>query len=257
MGQFLIVSKADRLADYCQIAQSYQVGFEYNDFYDPVVLSDEERLDGIWQQYDACRKPSICTMHGAFLDVTVFSADPKIREVSELRMLQSIQQAERGKVSGVVFHTNINPFLNDSSYIQNAVSMTGDFVEKLLLQFPDLSIYMENMFDDDPDMLRMLSERLIKYPNYGVCLDYAHASLSRTKIDIWVEALAPYVRHVHINDHDGKHDLHLAVGSGVTDWKKFAVFYEKYFSSLTVLVEKTRPDWQKQSLDYLMRLGGK
>ena len=79
MGQFLIVSKADRLADYCQIAQSYQVGFEYNDFYDPVVLSDEERLDGIWQQYDACGKPSICTMHGAFLDVTVFSADPKIR----------------------------------------------------------------------------------------------------------------------------------------------------------------------------------
>lgn len=145
MGQFLIVSKADRLADYCQIAQSYQVGFEYNDFYDPVVLSDEERLDGIWQQYDACGKPSICTMHGAFLDVTVFSADPKIREVSELRMLQSMQQAERGKVSGVVFHTNINPFLNDSSYIQNAVSMTGDFVEKLLLQFPDLSIYMENM----------------------------------------------------------------------------------------------------------------
>ena len=117
MGQFLIVSKADRLADYCQIAQSYQVGFEYNDFYDPVVLSDEERLDGIWQQYDACGKPSICTMHGAFLDVTVFSADPKIREVSELRMLQSMQQAERGKVSGVVFHTNINPFLNDSSYI--------------------------------------------------------------------------------------------------------------------------------------------
>ena len=172
-------------------------------------------------------------------------------------MLQSMQQAERGKVSGVVFHTNINPFLNDSSYIQNAVSMTGDFVEKLLLQFPDLSIYMENMFDDDPDMLRMLSERLIKYPNYGVCLDYAHASLSRTKIDIWVEALAPYVRHVHINDHDGKHDLHLAVGSGVTDWKKFAVFYEKYFSSLTVLVETTRPDWQKQSLDYLMRLGVK
>ena len=53
MGQFLIVSKADRLADYCQIAQSYQVGFEYNDFYDPVVLSDEERLNGIWQQYDA------------------------------------------------------------------------------------------------------------------------------------------------------------------------------------------------------------
>ena len=137
------------------------------------------------------------------------------------------------------------------------VSMTGDFVEKLLLQFPDLSIYMENMFDDDPDMLRMLSERLIKYPNYGVCLDYAHASLSRTKIDIWVEALAPYVRHVHINDHDGKHDLHLAVGSGVTDWKKFAVFYEKYFSRLTVLVETTRPDWQKQSLDYLMRLGVK
>ena len=103
MGQFLIVSKADRLADYCQIAQSYQVGFEYNDFYDPVVLSDEERLDGIWQQYDACGKPSICTMHGAFLDVTVFSADPKIREVSELRMLQSMQQAERGKVCGVPY----------------------------------------------------------------------------------------------------------------------------------------------------------
>ena len=116
---------------------------------------------------------------------------------------------------------------------------------------------MENMFDDDPDMLRMLSERLIKYPNYGVCLDYAHASLSgQRSISGWKHWLLMSDTYIStIMTENMICILPLAVVW--TDWKKFAVFYEKYFSSLTVLVETTRPDWQKQSLDYLMRLGVK
>ena len=253
-----VIPEYNHLDESVAVAEKYNAHFEYNDFFLPAVYMNQEEIDKRVDKYLSCgRDTSMDTMHGVFLDMVIHSTDPRIAEYSKQRIHQSMEIAKRLGVKGVIFHTGLIAGFKEQKYVSNWIRVNAEFFSKLCAEYPNICVYMENMFDDDPDMLRMLSERLIKYPNYGVCLDYAHASLSRTKIDIWVEALAPYVRHVHINDHDGKHDLHLAVGSGVTDWKKFAVFYEKYFSSLTVLVETTRPDWQKQSLDYLMRLGVK
>ena len=41
MGDFLIVSLAEELQAYEDLAQEYQVGFEINDFYDPLVFEDK------------------------------------------------------------------------------------------------------------------------------------------------------------------------------------------------------------------------
>ena len=55
MGDFLIVSLAEKLQAYEDLAQEYQVGFEINDFYDPLVFEDKKRREDIIQKYQNFR----------------------------------------------------------------------------------------------------------------------------------------------------------------------------------------------------------
>ena len=41
MGNFLIVSKVDKLEEYKTISEEYGVSFEINDFFIPTILDDE------------------------------------------------------------------------------------------------------------------------------------------------------------------------------------------------------------------------
>lgn len=254
MTNFLIVSKADGLSEYSKIAAEYGVGYEYNDFFNPEVLDDAELQDSIINKYRESKVPEYCTMHGAFFDVIPFSYDSRIRAVSEERMIQSMEIARRIGAKAVVFHTNANPFLTLEKYIEQMVLATSEFVGKLLDEYRDINIYLENMFDSSPDILRKISEQLVRYPNYGICFDYAHASISPTPIDVWVESIGKYVRHIHINDNDLKNDLHLAVGTGKIDWERFRIYYYKYFRECTVLIETDSPANQVKSLKYIRTL---
>ena len=111
------------------------------------------------------------------------------------------------------------------------------------------------MFDQSPDTLKTLAERMADVDNFGVCLDYAHAYISKTAISEWVKTLAPYIRHVHINDNDGENDLHLAVGEGVIDWKKFLKLKKEYFPDVTILIETTPLEKQRKSLEFMDDFG--
>lgn len=251
MGRFMVVAKADRLPEYKAISEQYNVGFEINDFYEADILDNDEKKGQLMQQYLDVGIPEGSTMHGAFIDIAVFSDDEKIVEISKLRMRQSMEVAKVLGVHGVVFHTNCNPMLAGDSYDYKVVTKTAEYVEELLKEYPEIDIFLENMFDAYPKVLTEISERLCKYPNYGVCLDYAHACVSGLPMQDWVEALAPYLRHIHINDNDLKRDLHMAVGTGRIDWNQFAKYYRTHFDQCTVLVETTRPEDQIQSLNYL------
>lgn len=251
MGRFLVVSKVDKLSEYKAIAERYSVGFEINDFFDPKVLDDEKEQNCLIQQYLDAGMPEGSTMHGAFLDVVVFSSDDKIAEISKIRMHQSMEIARSLGVQSVIFHTNGNPMLSGEVYDNNVIVKTTEYLEELLQEYPDVNIYLENMFDATPKILVRISERLCKYMNYGVCLDYAHASISDLPMSDWVEALAPYLRHIHINDNDLKKDMHMPVGSGSINWNQFAKYYRTHFDQCSILVETTEPEEQIQSLNYL------
>ena len=251
MGRFLVVSKLDRLQEYKAIADEFGVGFEINDFYEPRVLDDVKEQNRMVSQYLENGVPDGSTMHGAFLDVVVFSSDERIAEISKLRMRQSIEIALRLGVTGVIFHTNCNPMLTSEVYDNNVVSKTVAFMKELLEEYPTIQLYLENMFDDSPRILAEISQQLCRYPNFGVCLDYAHASISMVPMSDWVENLAPYLKHIHINDNDLKKDMHWALGTGQIDWNQFAKYYRTHFDQCSVLVETTAPEDQIQSLNYL------
>lgn len=255
MKQILIIPSRNELDTSLEIAEKYGLGFEYNDFFTPAVLDDTAKKNEIISCYKSHKLPEYTTSHGDFFDVTIFSSDSEIRRISEMRIIQSIETALEIGAKGVVFHTNHNPFLKQAYYIAGWLDSNVKFFSKQLEQHPELNIYIENMFDDTPDMLFMLAENLYMYDNFGVCLDYAHASISGTPINEWVEKLHPYVRHLHVNDNDLKSDLHLAIGDGKIDWIQFTDYYNRYFSNISMLIETNPIEYQLRSIKKLQELG--
>ena len=160
MGKYLVVSRVETLREHMALSREYGVGFEINDFFDPELLENPERQQEIIDTY----------LEAGLLDVTVFSQDPLVREVSQRRMRQSMEIARKLQVKGVVFHTNVNPMLSSREYDIRAIDMTADYLKILLANFPDIEIYLENMFDASPDILVRISERLMDFPNTGSVL---------------------------------------------------------------------------------------
>lgn len=255
MKQFLIIPDKNDLKESLELVQKYSLGFEYNDFFKPDVLDDKTKLQEMIEAYKVLSLPSYCTMHGAFFDVLPFSVDAKIREISVLRIEQSIQAAEQIGAKAVVFHTNYNPFLNDKEYVKNWIEENVMIWGNILEKYPEINIYLENMFDTTPDIMEALSEKLCQYKNYGVCLDYAHASLSAVAPTEWAKRLGKYVKHVHINDNDLISDLHLAWGDGQINRQNFYDCYEKYMKDVSVLVETSSLKNVKRSLEVLEKEG--
>lgn len=237
MKQILVIPNSGEMTEYLNLSKKYGVGFEFNEFFLPDVLDDEKKCQGIIQTYKQQELPAYLSVHGAFFDVIPFSVDKRIKEVSKLRIEQSISVAKSMGAKAVVFHTNYNPCLNSKAYVESWIKENAAYWAEVLAKHADIRIYLENMFDATPDVLETLSEQLCQYPNYGVCLDYAHACLSKTDPDIWAERLGRFVKHIHINDNDGVSDLHLAWGDGVADRKRFYQSYETYMKGATVLIE--------------------
>ncbi len=255
MKQLLMIPHLQELDAATALAEEYSLGFEFNEFFAPSVLDDRQELQHIVGEYSRIPLPTFRTVHGAFFDVIPFSPDPKIREISALRIEQSIQAAYAIGAGAVVFHTNYNPQLNTPSYLKDWLSENTAFWSKILQAHPDISIYLENMFETTPDLLVSLSEGLSQYSNYGVCFDYAHASLSPTPPTIWAERLGRFVKHIHLNDNDLNSDLHLAWGDGNINRSGFYDCYEQWLNGASILIEVSSVDKVRRSLVVLSEDG--
>lgn len=255
MKRFLIIPRCDLIEESRRLAEKYNLGFEFNDFFSPDILDDSGRTDDIINFYTEGGLPRYCTLHGAFLDVAVFSPDRKIREISALRIEQSLAAAKKIGAKAVIFHTNYNPFLNSKQYVDGWLEANAVYWGGVLEKHRDISIYLENMFDSSPDVMARLAERLCRNENFGLCFDYAHASLTRIPVKEWAEKLSKYIRHIHINDNDFASDLHLAVGSGKINWNEFYSLYGKYMNDASVLIETSSPENQEKSIHRLISDG--
>jgi len=251
MTQLLIIPDVDNMDKCRELAKRYNLGYEFNDFYSSSILDDQIKSQDVIKMYMGSSLPSYCTLHGAFIDVIPFSKDEKIRSVSVARIRQSLDVARVLGAKAVVFHTNYNPFLNSREYINQWIDENSRFWANMLDEYSDINIYLENMFDVSPDIMGELSSRLCVHTNYGVCLDYAHAALSKVSPEEWCKKLGKYIKHVHINDNDLHSDLHLAWGDGQINRNTFYNCYKKYMNDATVLIETASMDNIKRSLEVL------
>ena len=252
MKNLYIIPDHRELAPFLELAEAYDACFEYNDFFDPALLEDEKACKERIEFYlNAGRNTENDTIHGAFLDVTVHSDDPLIREVSVRRVRQSMEAAKALGVRGVVFHTGTIPNFKGAYYSNNWVNKNRQFFTELCQEYAGLEVYMENMFDMEPDLLLRLGQEMQEVKNFGICLDYAHARIFGGEPEVWLNCLAPFVRHMHINDNDGVEDLHNAVGDGVIDWQRFDQGIRMKAVTPTVLIETRSIEKQRRSLAYM------
>ncbi len=255
MSKLYLVPDRKDMERMCALAAEYGCAFEYNDFYIAKVMDDSEKQEKIIEDYKTSGNFSKDTMHGAFLDVTIHSDDPLIRDASMLRIRQSMEIAKRMGLKGVVFHTGRLAGFRAAHYLNNWRDRNAAFFTEIAQQYPAQQIYMENMFDEAPDILAGLAEKMRDVKNFGVCLDYAHAMLFGRSGREWIETLAPYIRHIHINDNDLQNDLHLAVGAGTLDWQEFDCLIRQNRVEAPVLIEVNGYEAQRESLQYMKRHG--
>ena len=234
------------------LAEDYNACFEYNDFFNPAVLDDENEVNSRIERYKSLgRDRSHDTLHGAFLDIVIHSSDSLIRDASYFRVRQSMRIAQKLNIRGVVFHTGLIPNFHTGYYLDNWLAMNEEFWQMMLEEFPEQHIFMENMFDEEPDCLLRLAERMKGEERFGVCLDYAHAQVFGKSPEEWFERLKVFVRHLHINDNDGADDLHLPVGEGVIDWDVYDNVLKASGMRPSVLIETSSIANQRKSLEFM------
>lgn len=251
MKKLLIIPDKDNLDSSLLLAKEYNLGFEFNDFFNSDILDDEKKQSEIIEKYNSCEKPCYTTLHGAFIDILPFSRDKKIKDISLLRINQSINIAKILSVDAVVFHLNYNPSLNSPGYVDGFIKQNIEVWQKIIDENSDINIYLENMFEKDPCILKQISHSLCEFKNFGICLDWAHASLSNAYPEDWAETLGEYVKHIHINDNNLMFDQHLAWGDGSVERDLFYHCYDKYFNGATVLIETKSIENQRKSLEQL------
>lgn len=256
MADVHIIPDPAQLEASCALAREFDACFEYNDFFVPTLLDDAARLRERIERYLALdRDRSRDTLHGAFLDVTVHSTDARIRQVSELRVRQSMDVARELGVRGVVFHTGTIPNYHSPLYVDTWLTSNVAFWTVICDAYAPIQVFIENMFDMQPSLMCELAKRMADMEGFGLCLDYAHARVFGSDPSVWVERLAPYVRHMHVNDNDGIDDLHLAVGDGTTDWQRYDQLVREAPMAPSVLLEMKSLADQRKSLEFMRAQG--
>lgn len=222
MNYIYCIPKLNQLDDYVSFSQKYNACFEYNDFFIPSILDDPGKTSEIIKIYKSLdRDRSNDTLHGAFLDICINSDDPMIYKASDYRVRQSLDVAMRLGVRAVIFHTNYISNFKLKSYQDNWLERNEQYWRNILNEYTLLNIYIENMFDQDDHLLKQLALRMCNEPRFGVCLDVAHAFIGSQPLNKWFYDLAPYIRHLHINDNNGIEDMHKPVGSMNLPWNLY------------------------------------
>ena len=190
-----------------------EIGFGADDLANVPVSEVVESLETLREN------GSGISVHGPFWDLCPGSVDPGIREVSRLRLRSLFELVERVLPAQVVCHTGFDPRHHRGHrevWIDNSLREWAPLAE--WAQRLKVPLLLENVWEEDPDLHLRLFEK-IDSPWVGFCLDVGHQnSFSRAPLGQWLDALAGYLREIHLHDNDGSYDYHLPVGEGNIDF---------------------------------------
>ena len=154
------------------------------------------------------------SVHGPFMDLNPGALDQGVRELTLDRLGWAIETATLLEVDDLIIHDGYIPL------IYGYPSLKGGWLQRaseLLVEISKMGrdrgvrVLLENMFTDDPLMIKALAEEA----GLNVCLDVGHIPFSSNiAVEEWVNVLHPLIKEVHVHDNDGASDEHLALGAG-------------------------------------------
>ncbi len=218
----LLSAGLGNIAECVDLAVEHGLGIEVMAFAYPHILDGDWR--GTVAKYRQLLQPvsGLLTLHGPFLDMAAGSPDPRINDVVKTRFRHSLEIAHELGARIVVLHANYIAAIRTDEYRagwqKRNLDLWGDIArtaERL-----DVTVAVENMWEFDPhligDVLKTLNHRYIR-----ACLDVGHTHLySEVPFETWLEVMAPYLVHAHLNNNDGKFDNHRALAHGVVQYQQ-------------------------------------
>ena len=177
--------------------------------------SDFERIAAAMADF----QPRV-TLHGPFIDLSAGSKDPRIRDITRQRLQQFLEIVLIFKPVTVVCHAGYDAkryaFFRDE-WIGKSLEMWSWFAGELADL--DVRLMLENVYEKDPQDLRVLMEGL-EDKNVGICLDVGHLwSFGQSTPEIWLDALGDFIGQFHLHDNHSAFDQHLGMGRGSIDFE--------------------------------------
>lgn len=190
--------------------EKLDIGVELQDFTWP------DALDSGWEENIIKYKKTLegfsntLSLHGPFLDLKPISPDKTIREASYNRYFTTLTIGKELDVDYIVFHSQINPWLNEPRMMEINNNLNREFWRDILKEIDGFNgtIIIENIFENDPILLKELID-IINLPNIKVCLDIGHAKLRTNKdLENWVKVLKDHIEYIHLHWNNALYDQH-------------------------------------------------
>jgi sugar phosphate isomerase/epimerase len=174
-----------------------------------------------------------------------------VRSATQMRFKQILSVAAVLKPRAVVFHGAYDRWRyagRKDVWLENSMD-TWPRVMDAADKIDGMRVAVENVFDEDPDALRMLIEQIAR-PSFGFCFDTGHFNLfSRVPMEDWFAALGRHIVEVHLHDNTGAEDSHWGIGKGSVEFPRFFRLLGEHGVRPVLTVEAHDPGDIEQSLE--------
>jgi sugar phosphate isomerase/epimerase len=197
----------------------------------------QENLDaGNWEQKANEAKQILAGytgrlgIHGPFFSLALNAMDPRIREVTNERLIQALNYGSLLGATHMVIHSPFlsmgNPFVNFGGALgtQKQIEMIVATLEPVIkvAEANGCILAIENILDTSAYAL-VQTAKTFDSETVRLSIDVGHAQLRAahrggTPPAQWIEETGPYVAHLHLQDTDGENDRHWAPGDGIISW---------------------------------------
>ncbi len=194
-------------------------------------------------------------IHAPFMDLAPGSIDLKIREATLTRLHQAFDIISIFRPFSIVCHSGYDDRCyadQRDAWLKNSIDTWTIFSRRA--KEMGTVLMMENVFDETPEILKHIFQGLYSQ-NFKFCFDVGHAHcFGRSSLEVWIEALGPYLGQLHLHDNKGRTDDHMAIGSGEVEFRElFSILKRKNMRPIVTL-EAHQESWVLESLETLKKI---
>lgn len=208
-----------------ETARKYGFGVELNDLCISSNLDPEKKSWVMARMRDeiskAGRDGKRTIMHGPFTELTPAAIDSRAIDLMRERYISTISICKELNIRDLVLHDGYIPLIYHKDWhLKKAISFWKEFADELP---SDFTVYIENVFDDEPDLLCETIEG-IGDSRYKICLDIGHANAvgkgGTDEVLGWIERMGSSIGHLHLHNNDGTGDSHDHINKGTLEIDK-------------------------------------
>ncbi len=255
MDRVLLSAGQHNIEECIALALDFNLGIEVMAFAFPSVL------DGGWEgtlaTYKKMLRPinGLITMHGPFMDMAPGSPDHQIEQITVERYQHAIRIASELSAEVIVFHANFIAAIHNIEYRVGWHNRNLDFWAKMAAYAEryGVTLAVENMWEFDPYIITDILKE-INHPYLRACLDVGHAHLFSDEeypFTLWLETVQPWLVHTHMNNNNGKIDVHHGLHDGVLNYHSVLEQLRSLPNPPTMTLEMDKVSDMRASLYFL------